>query len=63
MHKLQRLWPSKYHDWARLIRKLRWIGMDKEAKRLEMAVRTALHLEQRCGVSSQPFNTLADITM
>jgi hypothetical protein len=45
------------HDWARLIRKLRWIGMDKEAKRLEMAVRAALHLEQRCGVSSQPFNT------
>jgi hypothetical protein len=33
-------------DWAPLIRKLRWIGLDKEADRLHSAVR-ALPLEQR----------------
>jgi len=28
------------HDWARLLRKLRWIGLKEEAKRLEMALST-----------------------
>jgi hypothetical protein len=28
------------HEWARLIRKLRWIGLDDEAHRLELAVST-----------------------
>ena len=44
------------HDWARLIRKLRWIGMDDEAERLAFAVST-LSPEQRAGVSAGPFNT------
>lgn len=44
------------HDWARLIRKLRWIGMDEEAERLAVAVST-LSPEQRAGVSAGPFNT------
>ncbi|MGA7489450.1 MAG: hypothetical protein WBW74_21205 [Xanthobacteraceae bacterium] len=28
------------HEWGKLIRKLRWIGLDDEARRLELAVRT-----------------------
>ncbi len=43
-------------DWARLIRKLRWIGLEDEARRLETAVST-LPPEERCGVSSGPFST------
>jgi hypothetical protein len=27
-------------DWARLIRKLRWIGLDSEARRLEQVLST-----------------------
>ena len=33
-------------DWARLIRKLRWIGLKEEAKRLEMALGTVPAGEQ-----------------
>jgi len=44
------------HDWARLIAKLRWIGLEEEAKQLELALRT-LPPEERCGVSFGPFNT------
>jgi hypothetical protein len=44
------------HDWARLIRKLRWIGLDDEAQRLEQAVST-LPPEQRGCVSAGPFST------
>jgi hypothetical protein len=44
------------HDWGRLIRKLRWIGLEDEAKDLEMAVST-LPPEDRCGVSFGPFST------
>ena len=29
-------------EWAKLIRKLRWIGMDEEAHHLQMAVRSLL---------------------
>ncbi len=44
------------HDWARLIRKLRWIGLEDEAQRLQTAVST-LPPEERCGVSCAPFGT------
>ncbi|HEY1362908.1 MAG TPA: hypothetical protein VGF60_11760 [Xanthobacteraceae bacterium] len=43
-------------DWTRLIRKLRWIGLDDEARRLELVVRT-LPPEQRGSVSVGPFST------
>lgn len=36
------------HEWTRLILKLRWIGLEEEAKRLELAVAT-LRPEERCG--------------
>jgi hypothetical protein len=44
------------HDWTRLIRKLRWIGLDDEAKLLETAVNT-LPADERCSVSFAPFST------
>jgi hypothetical protein len=44
------------HDWARLIRKLRWIGLEDEARHLEMAV-NMLPADERCGVSCGPFST------
>jgi len=43
-------------EWAKLIRKLRWIGMEDEAQRLEQAVST-LPPEQRGCVSAGPFST------
>jgi len=43
-------------EWARLIRKLRWIGMDEEARRLELAVSTAPP-DERASVSFAPFST------
>jgi hypothetical protein len=43
-------------DWAKLIRKLRWIGLEDEARRLELAVST-LPPEQRGTVSVGPFST------
>jgi hypothetical protein len=43
-------------DWARLIQKLRWIGLDDEAARLEWAV-SSLPLEQRCELSLDPADT------
>jgi hypothetical protein len=43
-------------DWARLIRKLRWIGLDDEAARLEWAV-SNLPVEQRCEVTLDPADT------
>jgi hypothetical protein len=33
-------------EWTKLIRKLRWIGLEDEARRLELAVRT-LPAEER----------------
>ena len=39
-----------------LIRKLRWIGLDDEARRLELAVST-LPPEERGSVSVGPFST------
>jgi hypothetical protein len=44
------------HEWAKLIRKLRWIGLDDEARRLELAVST-LPQEERGSVSIGPFST------
>jgi hypothetical protein len=44
------------HDWARLILKLRWIGFEDEANRLETAVAT-LRPEERCGTLCGPLNT------
>ena len=43
-------------EWARLIRKLRWIGLDEDAKRLEIAVST-LPPDERASVSFAPFST------
>jgi hypothetical protein len=43
-------------DWARLIRKLRWIGLEEEAARLEFAVST-MPPEKQGSVSCGPFNT------
>ena len=43
-------------EWTKLIRKLRWIGLDDEARRLELAVRT-LPPEERGTVSIGPFST------
>jgi hypothetical protein len=43
-------------EWAKLIRKLRWIGLEDEARRLEMAVST-LPPEERGTVSVGPFST------
>lgn len=51
-----RIEPRVPHDWARLLRKLRWIGLEEEAKRLELAVST-LPPEERCGASFGPFST------
>ena len=43
-------------DWAQLIRKLRWIGLDDEARRLQTAV-CMLPPDQRGTVSAGPFST------
>jgi hypothetical protein len=43
-------------DWSKLIRKLRWIGLEEEASRLQAVVRT-LPPEQRGTVSAGPFST------
>ena len=40
----------------KMIIKLRWIGLEDEAKQLEREARR-LPAEQRCGVSSGPFGT------
>jgi hypothetical protein len=43
---------------AKLIRKLRWIGLDDEARRLELAVST-LPPEERGSVSVGPFKPIS----
>jgi hypothetical protein len=43
-------------DWAPLIRKLRWIGLTEEARRLEDAVRTIAQAE-RSNVEFGPSST------
>ncbi len=53
---ISRLQERPASEWATLIRKLRWIGMDNEAQRLERAVST-LPPEQRGSVSAGSFAT------
>ena len=48
--------PHEPNDRSKLIRKLRWIGMEEEAHRLELAVRS-LPPEERGTVSAGPFST------
>jgi len=48
--------PNNPNHWSHLIRKLRWIGLEDEAKRLETAV-ASLPAEERGCVSSGPFST------
>jgi len=43
-------------EWAKLIRKLRWIGLEDEARSLQLAVST-LPADQRGSVSAGPFAT------
>jgi len=43
-------------EWAKLIRKLRWIGLEQEARNLERAVGT-LPADERGSVSAGPFST------
>jgi hypothetical protein len=43
-------------EWAKLIRKLRWIGLEDEARSLQLAVST-LPAEERGSVSAGPFST------
>lgn len=44
------------NEWAKLIRKLQWIGYDDEAFRIEQAV-NALPPEKRGSVSAEPSST------
>jgi hypothetical protein len=48
--------PPQSNDWSKLIRKLRWIGMEEEALRLQRAV-LSLPFEERGTVSTGPFST------
>ncbi|MCC6777138.1 MAG: hypothetical protein IT537_10980 [Hyphomicrobiales bacterium] len=48
--------PLPTSEWAKLIRKLRWIGLEDEARRLETAAST-LPPEERGSVSAGPFST------
>ncbi len=43
-------------EWTKLIRKLRWIGLEDEARSLQLAVNT-LPAEERGSVSIGPFST------
>jgi hypothetical protein len=45
-----------HQELAQLVRKLRWIGLEQEAKQLEAVIDT-LPAEQRSSVSCGPFST------
>ena len=47
---------ERCNELAKLIRKLRWIGLEDEAQRLQRAIRS-LPLEERGAVSIGPFST------
>ena len=47
---------TRPQDWAKLIRKLRWIGLEDEACRLQTAV-CSLPPDERGTVSVGPFST------
>jgi hypothetical protein len=55
-NKVLRMSERPANEWARLIRKLRWIGLDDEARRLERAVST-LPPDERGSVSAGSFAT------
>jgi hypothetical protein len=44
------------HDVAKLIRKLRWIGLEEEARQLQLSL-VSLPPEQRVAVPSEKFST------
>jgi hypothetical protein len=48
--------PPLPADWGRLIQKLRWIGLDDEAARLESAI-SLLPPEERCEPIFLPLET------
>lgn len=48
--------PEAAHEWSRLILKLRWIGMEDEANRLQAMVNT-LPAGERGTVLAGPFST------
>jgi hypothetical protein len=48
--------PPRCDEWAKLIRKLRWIGLEDEAWRLQRALRD-LPPEERGTVLGGPFST------
>jgi hypothetical protein len=48
--------PPLPADWGRLIQKLRWIGLDEDATRLESAV-CRLPPEERCELICTPVET------
>jgi hypothetical protein len=47
---------NRSSEWIKLIRKLRWIGLEEEARCLQLAVRT-LPPHERGSVSAGPFST------
>ncbi len=54
-HARQAAQPSP-GEWAKLIRKLRWIGLEDEARSLQLAV-SKLPVEERGSVLVGPFST------
>jgi len=52
----QAIATNQQPQWANLIRKLRWIGLEDEAERLQMAV-SNLPADERGTVSAGPFST------
>jgi len=48
--------PQQPNDWSKLIRKLRWLGMEEEAQRLQLALRS-LPPDESGTVSAGSFNT------
>jgi hypothetical protein len=40
-------------DWVKLVRKLRWIGLEDEARRLQLALRTVTS-EEKCSLFPEP---------
>jgi len=56
MPELDTIAAARPWEWAKLIRKLHWIGLHDEARRLELAVST-LPPEDRGSVSVGPFST------
>jgi hypothetical protein len=58
MQETEDLTPSTQHlgaEWTKLIRKLRWIGLEDDAHNLELALST-LPAEQRAGIA-EPYGT------